>query len=395
MTETRKVFMRLLFRLALLAVLGLLCTFALPFLWKILSPFVIALCLAAMLQPFVRFATNKLRFKRSLAAFIAVFFVCAAALLILYWFLSFVVTQVLSALQNAPQLIQSLQMTLKALEDKLTGALETTKSMPEWLSASLNKAYAWLTSWATNTAGSLISGTLDFALGLPGALIYANFLLLSLFFMTQRFETLRKYFPGANPETLSGKLRASAGVGLVGYIRVQAIYTLFVLGVSWAYLQIWGFPYAVLIALAAALLEFLPLFGNGTLYIPWIIVCFILGDHRTAFIVLGVHAFLYLTRKFTEPRLMSDKMGLSPLISLLSMYVGMKAGGVLGLTFGPVVAVVIVSAWRGGLFGPLLSDIRFACETLKTRLAPAKNDADKGPAATKDGTPSNKAPSDP
>lgn len=387
MTETRKVFMRLLFRLSLLAALGLLCAFALPFLWNILSPFIIALCLAAMLQPAVRFATNKLRFKRSIAAFIAVFFVCAVALLILYWFLSFVVTQVLSALQNAPQLIQSLQTTLKALEDKLTGALETTKSVPEWLSASLDKAYAWLSSWATSTAGSLISGTLDFALGQPGALIYANFLLLALFFMTQRFETLRKYFPGGNPETLSGKLRASAGVGLIGYIRVQVIYTLFVLGVSWAYLQIWGFPYAVLIALGAALLEFLPLFGNGTLYIPWIIVCFILGDNRTAFIVLSVHAFLYLTRKFTEPRMMSDKMGLSPLISLLSMYVGMKVGGVLGLTFGPVVAVVIVSAWRGGLFESLLSDVKFALKTLKTRLEPSKSAADEKAASTKDSAP--------
>lgn len=370
MSETRGALERMGLRLAAVTAVLLLCVFALPFLWRVLSPFVIGLCVAAMLQPGVRFAVKKLKMRRGLASFIAVFLLCAAAVLILYWFISFAVAQVLSALQNAPDLIGGLIGTLQALQDKLLGSLEhVPASVSEWLSSSLSKAYTWLYNWAVGAAGTLVSGTVDFAVGLPQALIYLNFLLLSVFFTTSGYDRLRAYFPGRNPNSLPGKLRASAGGGMVGYIRVQVIYTVFVLAVSWAYLQIWGFPYSVLIATAAALLEFLPLFGNGTLYIPWIIVCFILGDDRTAVIVLALHAFLYLTRKFTEPRLMSDKMGLTPLLSLVSMYVGMKTGGVLGLTFGPVVGVVLVGAWRGGLFDPALKDLKTLRAAFERRLS--------------------------
>ena len=147
--------------------------------------------------------------------------------------------------------------------------------------------------------------------------------------------------------------------------------------------------------LAAALLEFLPLFGNGTLYVPMILVCFLLGEYRTAFVTLGVHLILYLTRKVTEPRMMNKQMGLNPVLSLLSMYIGLQTFGVVGLTLAPILMVVLQTTWRNGLFNGVIQDIRgcsrwivlflnsgIAAKEEPKAVQPAQPDAPEQPAVT-------------
>ena len=154
------------------------------------------------------------------------------------------------------------------------------------------------------------------------------------------------------------QMQRTAAEAVAGYLRMQVIYTIFVLVVSAVGLTAFGVPYSFLWSSLAALLEFLPLFGNGTLYVPMILVCFLLGEYRTAFVTLGVHLILYLTRKVTEPRMMNKQMGLNPVLSLLSMYIGLQTFGVVGLTLAPILMVVLQTAWRNGLFNGVIQDIR-------------------------------------
>ena len=45
-----------------------------------------------------------------------------------------------------------------------------------------------------------------------------------------------------------------------------------------------------------------------------------------------------LFRRVMEPKFVGDQTGLSPILSLVSIYVGMKLAGVLGMILGPTVA---------------------------------------------------------
>ena len=55
---------------------------------------------------------------------------------------------------------------------------------------------------------------------------------------------------------------------------------------------------------------------------------------------------------------MGSNLGVSPLLSLIGMFVGMRMGGVIGLILGPIVMVVLVSAVRSKLFDGVIGDIR-------------------------------------
>lgn len=59
---------------------------------------------------------------------------------------------------------------------------------------------------------------------------------------------------------------------------------------------------------------------------------------------------------------MGDQTGLSPILSLVSIYVGMRLGGVLGMIFGPTVLLIALNLVKLGLFDGVRADAEAAVE---------------------------------
>jgi predicted PurR-regulated permease PerM len=155
--------------------------------------------------------------------------------------------------------------------------------------------------------------------------------------------------------------------GLLGYLRVQFLYSLITLLLSWVCFQSFGFEYAMLIGVIAALLELIPQFGCGTLYLPWAVISFIVGQSRNGWIVLGLYLVYQLIRRGTEPMLLGSNLGVSPLLSLIGMFAGMQLAGVVGLILGPVAMVILSSAVRAHLFDGIAADCRTLSRYMKRR----------------------------
>ena len=51
-----------------------------------------------------------------------------------------------------------------------------------------------------------------------------------------------------------------------------------------------------------------------------------------------------------EPKFVGDQTGLHPLVSLMSLYVGIKLGGIFGMIVAPVVCLIVVELIRAGFF---------------------------------------------
>ncbi len=362
---------RLLMRALLCALALLFIVLAVPFLFRVLSPFIIALPIAAMLQPLIRFCQKKLHFKRGLAVGIWVTLVCALAFLIIYWFISFAVGQIIGAAKNAPAIVQTITGALQTAAEKL---LSASDRMPDTISESIRTALSSTITVLSNTitgfARDFLGGTVNVAAGLPNALIYANFLILGVYFLTSRYESLRDVLRRRRDDSSSESvnvLRKTAGKGIVGYLRMQLIFALIHLLVSWIYLQSFGIPYAVLLALLASMLELIPLFGCGLLYVPWAILAFVVGDASAAWIALGMYCAWSIIRRFVEPKMISSNIGLSPLLSLVGMFVGMRLGGVWGLILGPIAMLIVVAAVHGRLFDGVVADFRTIAAFLRER----------------------------
>lgn len=94
-------------------------------------------------------------------------------------------------------------------------------------------------------------------------------------------------------------------------------------------------PYYLLAGICVGILDALPVFGVGTVLIPWGIVMVFAGNWKKAFLLFVIYAVCYFLREILETKLMSRKIGMTPFETLLSMYVGLELFGAAGFLLGP------------------------------------------------------------
>ena len=104
-----------------------------------------------------------------------------------------------------------------------------------------------------------------------------------------------------------------------------------------------GVSYAFLTAAAVARVDLLPILGVGTVLLPWSAISFLLGDPRLGIGLLLTYAVVSLVRQFVEPRLIGKELGIPPLLSIITMYVGFRLFGFIGLISAPAVAMLVAN----------------------------------------------------
>ncbi len=120
------------------------------------------------------------------------------------------------------------------------------------------------------------------------------------------------------------------------YLRTQGIIMLLTTAVCIGGFFLMGNSYYFLAGVGIGILDALPVFGTGTVLIPWTILCFLRGRWGRGVMVLGIYLICYFLREILEVRLMGSKVGLTPLETLVSMYVGLQVFGIFGFLLGPL-----------------------------------------------------------
>ena len=146
----------------------------------------------------------------------------------------------------------------------------------------------------------------------------------------QLSDKTRKFLHVVNHQVLSSFLKM-----ILSYIIISAIcFTELAIGFN-----VLGVENATFIALIIALLDVLPILGSGAVLAPWGIVSMIFGD-----MILGVGLFVLwgvitVVRQIVEPKIVGKTIGLHPLLTLGSLFIGLKLMGGLGLIVGPLYVI--------------------------------------------------------
>lgn len=115
-------------------------------------------------------------------------------------------------------------------------------------------------------------------------------------------------------------------------------------------LTIMRVDHALTIALIIWIVDFMPYIGAILIMGPWAIYSFSTGN-----IYLGVglsilYGLIVLQRQLIKPKILSSNIGISPLLTLLTMYVGFKLIGVIGIVLGPLTFIILKILHEIGLF---------------------------------------------
>lgn len=120
------------------------------------------------------------------------------------------------------------------------------------------------------------------------------------------------------------------------YLKAQGIIIFIVAAICAAGLFLIKNPYAILLGITIGVVDAFPVFGSGTILIPWAVVQLVQRNFYEGAVLITLYVITLLLREILEPRLMGKEMGLKPLYVLMSVYVGIKLFGLGGIILGPI-----------------------------------------------------------
>ncbi len=325
---------------------------AIRYFLPIAMPFLLALLLALAAEPLVSFFQRKARMPRGAATGVGVTMTLMLLALVLMVLVVLLIRELGALAGILPDLEGAAVSGLNVLENWILGLIrEAPDGVNSMLSQSVQRMFSdstrildAVTSWLLGLATGVVSRLPDSALGLFTWLLAA-------YMISAKLPKIRSALARSLPESWRkqyipwlSQLKRS----VLGWIKAQCKLmglTFLVLTVGFFILQI---HYAPVWGALIALLDALPVFGTGTVLIPWSTIRFLQGDTAQGVGLLGVYTVAMLLRSVLEPRLVGKQLGLDPLITLAAMYGGYRLFGIAGMVFSPLTAVVITQSFAAG-----------------------------------------------
>lgn len=325
---------------------------------KYVAPFLMAFIIMISIEGMVGFFQKRLKLSRGLAVGISLLlFVIVVGGILTFTFYRLTVELWRLALEIPKMDFNPIIDYFESLFEK---GQDLFFSLPESLvntiEQSLELDVPKLSKIATEISSRLMNivmGMIDFVKFLPDVVVFLIVMLISTYFMSRDRRQISEFFSKRIPPHWFGKiinLKNDMLVALAGFLKAQ----MFLMAVTFLELligfQIIGVKYAFFFALATAIVDVLPVLGTGTVLIPTSIVYFIMGNVPRGLWFLSLYLVIFVVRQILEPKVISQSLGLHPLITVMSMYVGLKLVGVAGMLLGPIIAIIIKAFYKAELF---------------------------------------------
>ncbi len=212
------------------------------------------------------------------------------------------------------------------------------------ITGSLGSAFSF--SWITTP----LSGVISTAKQIPSILIAVIITLVASCFMTADYDEImgfvKRQFPKEKRKDLSRAkvlLKSTLSKMAKAYALIMTVtFTEMFIGLSVLKLAgIYSSNYAVIIAIATAFVDIIPVLGTGTILIPWALYSLIVGNFGLAIGLAVIYAVITVIRQVVEPKLVAGQLGLSPVVTITSLYLGLKIFGVLGMIIAPILVTML------------------------------------------------------
>ena len=299
-----------------------------------LLPFLLAWGLALLLRPLCARLAKKSRLPYRLVSILVLLFSLLAAFGLLFLIGS--------------RLIGELRAAIGALSggdmpflDRLVGLFAGSDAAGGTLDVLVGTLVDRVADALLSALPPLVGGLV---LSLPSALLFLLVSVVAAFYfsldLARVHAAVRRLLPPSVASALSS-LRADALRLGLGYLRSYLILAGMILLLMLIGLSILGVRYALLLSIVLAAVDILPVLGIGVVLVPWGIVAMALGDTTLGIGLLILFATAEILRQVIEPRLLGAALGVHPLLSLFSLYLGARLFGLFGLVLGPVIAVLL------------------------------------------------------
>ena len=327
----------------------------------VLFPFILAFFIAVCLQGAIDAIVGKTKIKRGA--------VSVALSLLVYIVIGAVVARI--GLRVADEIrsfvsyvIGQMGTLTEMLEDLKLWLISVVSSMPERLSSwllphieewdvgaiSISDAASSVGSVFGAVFSSPVSSALSTVKQIPSLLVGVLVAIISTCFITSDYHVItafvkRQLGPGRGEKLSRAKklIMSSLGKLVRSYLIIMAV-TFTEVALTLVILKALGFytaGYIVVISAATAVVDIVPVLGTGTVLIPWAVYSLFTGSTGLGVGLLVAYAIITVIRQVVEPKIVAGQFDLPPFLTIMSMYIGIKLFGAIGIFLLPITVIMI------------------------------------------------------
>lgn len=328
---------------------------------NLIYPFIIASLFAYLINPLVNYLEKYLKFPRFLAVIISILLV----LTFFSWLIFLLVSEIINGTNFLADIVPIYfknfinigqeylsHSIIPIYENILLKLNKLNTNNQDTILLNIQAFSDTITSTGTTIITNLLLGFSNFISQLPTTFTVMIIIILATFFISndwaKYYQLGQKKIPTKVKKIIfiiSNQLRNT----LLGLIKAQftlITITFMIVFIGLLFLQV---PYALTISIIIGIVDLLPYLGTGIILIPWISYSFIFGSTKFAIALTILYIIILIQRQIMEPKILSSNIGINPLATLFSVFIGYQLFGFLGMILGPIFIVLMNSLYNIGI----------------------------------------------
>ncbi|MCX8074595.1 MAG: sporulation integral membrane protein YtvI [Clostridia bacterium] len=304
-------------------------------------PFLIATIVVMTIEPLIRLIHEKCKINKKIVVAFLTFFIYGILGFVIFLVCTRLIKESAALINIIPTLYDKAVNMFNSNFDKYKNIYD---GLPETITIKIYDIGTGILTQITQTVTDILNSIFNFIMFLPTIVMYAVVTILATYFIgvdKNKFlrvlkDTLPKKwydnFVNIIDRSISSVLKYfKAEITIAGITFILLIVAFIIVGQ----------PYPFTIAIFLALLDVLPVIGIGAAMVPWAIYLGIIGDISGSMKIIVIYTILLIIRQIIEPKIVSNTLGIKPIVTLFSMFLGFKILGILGIIAGPILALIL------------------------------------------------------
>lgn len=183
-------------------------------------------------------------------------------------------------------------------------------------------------------------------MALPNILLVTLITVIACFYFAVDIENINDKIKHLLPQKvyeISIKIKSRLINGFKKYLKAYCILFVITFVELLIGFLVLGIDYAVVLALLISFIDFLPVFGTGAVLVPWGIILLLMKNYFLGVGIIIIFTVMTIVRQVIEPKIVGKSLGVHPILTLITIYLGYKLFGLAGMIFLPIVTLIIFS----------------------------------------------------
>jgi hypothetical protein len=343
-----------------------------------LLPIILAIILVMLLAPTIKKIDDLLPIKNTVISYVVGTILLIVILFLLFWLLQFIINQVSGLIGNIignwDQIVSSTNQWIQSINSKInllpTFAANTIRS-------SLNSLYQFLGNLQKNVINITFGFTTAFINTSNNIIFFVITFIVAFYIMLGDINEVSVKYNTKFSENIKNKLKLVKNIfknSTWKYIKAQLKLAILCTILMAVCLKFLGQQYFIPIALILGFVDLLPLIGPVIVLLPWsIIELFIFSNINKGVALLIILTFWTGLRQVIAPKIIGTSADIHPILSVISLYAGLRLFGVKGAIFFPILMIFIVGIYRSGILDNWIYDYKLFFNYVQNTLDINKN----------------------